>query len=672
MTDEQPLSRRAAREAREAAGNPAAADAGAPAASPTAPADGLTSVPGLPNLPGVSSSQPGVPMQQEPTAVFPGADLSQPPIGAPAAFTAAEPVQPPVAFPAPAVTPSADSFLPTEVFSAPELIQPADPFQPTEVFPAPLPQAAAQQTAQPAPQATVPFPASLAASEAPTVVAPAAPTEPGEPGAAGDGGAGGDEPPAGGGIGALLRKYPKAWLITAAALGFVLLGTASVFAGVAFASNDASAAPAPKPTVTEEPPRPVSTLEATASRLRTCSVAGPAADGRLATLYGSVMRADTGEVLFDRSAATPAPTASVLKLLTASAAISSLGPDFRITTSVYEGSSPGTIVLVGRGDATLSVLPAGQESIYLGAPKLQTLAESVVANYAAKYPDVPITKVVLDASYWNPGDAWDPTWRDDQRTRGYQSLVTALQVDGDRDDPRGEFSPRGTDPISRAGQAFVDALYDADPSGDVVGEDITTSTGTAIGTVALAEVQSQPVRTLVAYMLLESDNTLAEMLARIVSKEGGQGGTAASLQTAITGQLGRWGISPTGIVIKDGSGLSPQNVVPASTVSSLLRVIYSSVDNLDAVRDGLSVAGQSGTLKDRYGGDNAIGRGNVKAKSGMIVGSYTLAGELTAADGTPLVFTFYAVGEGVAAEARTAIDTLTVAVLRCGDNLSNY
>lgn len=479
-------------------------------------------------------------------------------------------------------------------------------------------------------------------------------------------------PPAKGGIGAMLRKHPTAWLVTAAAAAFALLGTGAVFAGIAVSSAEARPAATPTPTATEEPPRVVSELAATASRLRTCSIAAPAADGRLATLYGSVMRADTGEVLFDRNAATAAAPASVLKLLTASAAISSLGPDFRITTSVYEGSTPGTIVLVGRGDATLSALPAGQESAYKGAPKLQTLAETTVAEYAARYPDVPITKIVLDASYWNAGDAWEPTWREDQRTRGYQSAATALQVDGDRVDPRKDVSPRGTDPIASAGVAFIDALKTADSSGTVVDEAVSTSLGSAVGQTVLAEVQSQPVRTLVAQMLLPSDNTLGEMLARIVSREGGQGGTAASLQAAIMGQLARWGVPATGAVIKDGSGLSPQNAVPASSVAILLRSVHAGVDGLDAVRDGLSIAGQSGTLRERFGGDNAVGRGNVAAKSGMITGSYSLAGQLTAADGVPLVFAFYAVGEGVAAEARPAIDTLTVAALRCGDNLSNY
>ncbi len=473
-----------------------------------------------------------------------------------------------------------------------------------------------------------------------------------------------------GGLGALLRKHPTAWIVSAAAVVFVLLGTGSIFAGVAWASRSAAPVATPTPTVTEDPPRAVSELASTPTRLRTCSIAGPASDPALVGFYASIMRSDTGEVLFDRSAAEPAPPASSLKVFTAAAAIKALGPDFRITTSVYEGSSPGTVVLKGRGDTTLSALPVGQESVYTGAPKLQTLAETTVAQYAAKYPGVPITHVVLDATYWNSGDAWDPTWREDQRTEGFQAPATALQVDGDRADPRAVVSPRSTDPIGRAGAAFVQALRAADPGG-VVDSGINTSLGSAIGSTVLAEVQSQPVRTLIPQMLLPSDNMLGEMLARIVSKESGSDGSAASLQAAITGQLAFWNVPMTGITIKDGSGLSPENKVPASALTILQRSVHAGVDNLDVVRGGLSVAGQTGFLAGRFTGENAVARGNVFAKTGMIRASYTLTGYINSADGVPLVFTFYAAGDGVSSSARTAIDTVATAAYRCGDNLSN-
>jgi D-alanyl-D-alanine carboxypeptidase/D-alanyl-D-alanine-endopeptidase (penicillin-binding protein 4) len=472
-----------------------------------------------------------------------------------------------------------------------------------------------------------------------------------------------------GGALAAFRAHPVAWSVSVGAVVFALLGTGAVFAGVATASSAPIAAPTSTPSAT--PARPTPTASPTASRVRTCSVAGPASDPRLKTLTGSVVRNDTGEVLWDHGAATPATTASTLKLLIASSAVGVLGPDYQIATDVVDGSVPGTIVLVGHGDATLSALPAGQESVYTGAPKLSDLAAQVIAAYGAKHPGVPITQVVLDASYWNIGDRWDASWKRTEQTQGYQSEVTALQVDGDRQDPTQETSPRSTDPIGRAGAAFIQALKSAD-TGSLVSAKVSTSSGSAVPDSAqLGEVKSQPLRTLIKQMLLPSDNTLGEMLARIVSKVSGLNGSAASLQQAIPSALSTFQVPAAGLKIIDGSGESANNLVPPATMTTLLRQIQQGVQNLDVVRDGLSVAGQSGSLATRFTGANAVARGHVAAKTGWIDTEYSLAGTVTAADGTVLEFTFYAIGSGIKDNAKAALDTLTTAVYRCGDNLSN-
>jgi len=60
----------------------------------------------------------------------------------------------------------------------------------------------------------------------------------------------------------------------------------------------------------------------------------------------------------------------------------------------------------------------------------------------------------------------------------------------------------------------------------------------------------------------------------------------------------------------------------------------------------------------------------VFAKTGWIDTGYTLAGIIHAADGTPLTFAVYALGD-VGDNAKQAIDTITAAFYRCGNNLSN-
>jgi D-alanyl-D-alanine carboxypeptidase/D-alanyl-D-alanine-endopeptidase (penicillin-binding protein 4) len=335
-----------------------------------------------------------------------------------------------------------------------------------------------------------------------------------------------------------------------------------------------------------------------------------------------------------------------------------LGPDYRLTTSVIEGAKPGQIVLVGGGDPTLS---AAGSSVYAGAPKIADLASQAKAAYAAKYPGVPITEVVLDASYWNPADKWDPIWKRSEQTIGYHSEVTALMVDGDRADPTRNTSPRSTDPIARAGAAFVSAL----------GGGATTSIGTASTTNVLASVQSQPVSSLINFMLLTSDNTLAENLARVVSVKSGFGGSAASLQQAIPAALAGYGVPVDKLTIKDGSGLSEASGVPPEYIAKLMVKILAGGQNLNVVYNSLPVAGKSGSLASRFTGANAVARGSVIAKTGWIDTAYTLGGVVKAADGTPLTFAFYAIGDGIGDNAKGAIDTLAASVYNCGDNLSN-
>ena len=475
------------------------------------------------------------------------------------------------------------------------------------------------------------------------------------------------EPPAedqrpGFSLAALIRRHPTAWLASALGVVFLLLGTGAVFAG-AVIKNDAAptAAPTTQPTEeAEDGPRAVPAALPEATRLRTCSINTAAGDGRLMALKGAVMNANTGEVLFSREGDVPNRTGSVLKLLTASAAVGVLGADYRLSTTVVEGPTPSSIVLVGGGDPTLSASANG--SVYVGAPKIADLAAEAKAAHDAKHPGTPITEVIVDASYWNPADKWDPTWKRTEQTIGYHSEVTALMVDGDRADPSKNTSPRSTDPVGRAGAAFVAAL-------GLPG--VTVTTGTASSQNVLAEVQSQPVSSLIPFMLLTSDNTLAEMLARVISVKGGFGGSAASLQQAIPAALTGYGVPVDALTIKDGSGLSEASAVPPEYVAKLMVKILAGGQNLNIVYNALPVAGKSGSLASRFTGANAVARGNVIAKTGWIDTAYTLGGVIKAADGTPLTFAFYAIGNGIQDNAKAAIDTLATSVYSCGDNLAN-
>jgi len=479
-----------------------------------------------------------------------------------------------------------------------------------------------------------------------------------------------------------LRRYRRAVIVTAAAAVFALLATGAVVGGAATGAWPAGSGearkvsageivtPAPTPTRSTVLARPVPDAVTTANRLRTCSVAGLAADPRLAHFQGQVRNAVTGDVLFDRDGTAPGATASVLKVLTSAAALSVLGPDYRATTTVMVGAEPGQVVLVGGGDLTLTRLPSGQESFYTGAAHLDSLAAATVAAWNAdpNRAATPITALALDATLF-AGPGWDAGWARSELALGYMPEITALQVDGDREDPVRGTSARSEDPIGRAGQAFSDALSAAGAGAGLT----VTRAAAPVGAAPLASAESQPVSTLIQQSLIVSDNTIAEMLARLVAVQSGAGNTAAALQEAIVGGLEPYGIDTTGLVIADGSGLSPANAVPPAYLTQLFQQIDARDGVLGVIFDGLPVAGgRSGSLSysDRFVGENAVADGAVFAKTGWITTGYTLAGIVHAADGTALTFAVYALGE-VSDNAKPAIDTITAAFYRCGDNLSN-
>jgi D-alanyl-D-alanine carboxypeptidase/D-alanyl-D-alanine-endopeptidase (penicillin-binding protein 4) len=487
------------------------------------------------------------------------------------------------------------------------------------------------------------------------------PTTPGDPAQMPSAGA---KPGFGASVAAFTRTHRLALSITGGVLAVALLGTGAFFAGAAVSSpGEASqVAVAATPTPTADPARPAPAAAVAASRFRTCSVADRAADGRLANLQAQVVNAATGEVLYDRGGTSPSRTASVMKVLTSAAALSVLGPDHRAATTVVKGAEPGSVVLVGGGDVTLSRTPSGTETVYPGAAHLDELAAQVRAAWNADPSNPPLRKLVLDASLFG-GDEWEPSWDLVEREFGYMSNITALMVDGDRDDPRAETSWRSPDPIERAGDAFASAL----------GGVSAIERGTApAGAQKLGEVFSPTVAQLVDKALVVSDNTVAEMLARLVAIKTDAGNTFGAINQGVLEGLASYGVDTTGITVVDGSGLSDNNAVPPSYLTQLFVKINAREANLGVIMDGLPVSGQRGSLSysDRFAGDNAVADGAVSAKTGWIETGYTLAGVVRAQDGATLTFAVYALGE-VSDDTKQAIDTLTTGFFLCGDNLSN-
>jgi D-alanyl-D-alanine carboxypeptidase/D-alanyl-D-alanine-endopeptidase (penicillin-binding protein 4) len=402
------------------------------------------------------------------------------------------------------------------------------------------------------------------------------------------------------------------------------------------------------------------TPSATPTDARTCSVAEVAADAKLATFSAVVINPATDEVLFDRNSDKGSAPASTLKLLTAAAALQVLGPNYRVETKVYQDpANLSTVYLVGAGDPTLSRTANGKQSVYRDAPKLSDLA--VAVNAALKGQS--LSKIVLDSTLF-AGPTWESTWERSEQTQGYMSEVTALQVDGDRKNPAAETSARSTTPVANAGKYFKTAL-----GASATAATISESKMPA-GMTQIASVYSQPISQWVKHMLLVSDNTQAEYLARLVSLKQGFDGSFTSLNAAIKMGLNATMLSSANLTIKDGSGLSDFNSITPTYLAQLSKLVLSGAGNYAVIYQGLPIANESGSLASRFNKDNLDAAGKIIAKTGWIKRGYTLAGIIKSKDSVDLVFAVYAHGQ-VSEDTKLAIDNFVTAVYRCGNSLSN-
>jgi len=144
----------------------------------------------------------------------------------------------------------------------------------------------------------------------------------------------------------------------------------------------------------------------------------------------------------------------------------------------------------------------------------------------------------------------------------------------------------------------------------------------------IATITSPPIAEILKFTLLWSDNTKADRLAKLGASALGFPAGPIGVQMALEKVLGEMGVSTTGLDIYDGSGLSKDNRVSVRTVAELLVKIK---DNpiYSAIYEGLPLAGKSGTLRTRFNEDAPKAVGLVKAKTGWINGTVSLAGYVT-------------------------------------------
>ncbi len=359
---------------------------------------------------------------------------------------------------------------------------------------------------------------------------------------------------------------------------------------------------------------------------------------------------DGGRSIYARELATSLIPASNLKLLTASAALEQLGEATRFTTSIRSGGPAvhgvidGPLWLVGGGDPLL--MTAEYAATLKNQPQLRTPVEDLARAVVAAGVREIRGGIVGDESRYDRV-RYIPSWKPVYLTLAEVGPASALLVN----DGFSEFAPRKiatAAPALHAAQMVASLLKAAG-----VTVNGTASEGRAPATaVEIANVASAPMSEIVGEMLRESDNTTAELLTKELGRsESGQGTTAAGV-AAIAASLTEAGLPANQFASVDGSGLDRSD---RATCGLLLESVARSGPD-GALAAGLPIAGQTGTLSQRFIGNPAYGR--LRAKTGALQGVAALSGWIAVPDGRHLAFAMVANGLPTEASGRALQERL--------------
>ncbi len=365
----------------------------------------------------------------------------------------------------------------------------------------------------------------------------------------------------------------------------------------------------------------------------------------------------TGRAVYRRGAGTITP-ASTAKLLTAAAALESMGKMARFRTTVRWDASARRLVLVGGGDPFLASTARLARSSYPRRADLETLARATVARLTQL--GVKRASLGFDDSYFT-GPAVNPAWPDSYVPEDVVPPISALWVDeGGSPDGPGYLS----DPAQGAALAFRNALRSAGLS---VPPKLVRGAAPPEAP-EVAAVSSAPLGEIVERTLEVSDNQAAEVLARHVGLAERQEGSSVAGTAAVLDVLRRLGVEDPANRLYDGSGLSRLNRITAGTLAAVLRLGESDAHpELRQVFTGLPVAGFTGSLQYRFDKGPDLARGRVRAKTGTLTGVHGLAGVAADVSGGRMAFVIVAdrVEPVETLEARLLIDRIAGALGAC-------
>lgn len=412
-----------------------------------------------------------------------------------------------------------------------------------------------------------------------------------------------------------------------------------------------------------------------------------------ATVSCRIVEVDNGEALASIQPGLSLIPASNLKLLTSGAALLTLGRDFHFETRMVR--SGDRLIIVGSGDPALAdpeLLTAMQMSV---EAFIDLWIDDVVASGVKEFSELIVDDRIFDREFvhptWEAGDllypygapvsgfnyfgnclwfyAWparqagqSPTFRIEPDVSSFLRFSNTASTSGDpkatnqiyvmRPLDSNDFSMRGTirraqaapmkitvhDPPALYGQMFASRLR---TRGIRIGAARTATEADPLPFVG--EPIGRPIRTPLSTVITrcnqDSDNLYAEALLKrvghdVTDQPGSWTNGPAVVRLILSKHLGP--SAATQLRMADGSGLSRENRITADLLASWLTLLGKHPQASDMFINSLAEAGETGTLRKRFGGRNLAGQ--VRAKSGYISGVSCLSGYVISPAGRTVAF----------------------------------
>lgn len=372
----------------------------------------------------------------------------------------------------------------------------------------------------------------------------------------------------------------------------------------------------------------------------------------------------TGDTLYSKNAGKLFMPASNMKIITSAAALTLLGPEYRYRTTfltdgeVRDSLLDGNLLVIGRGDPTVSDRMRGTATTVMDA-----LADSLRAHRIRQ-----ISGSLARVGNAFPDSIYGYGWEWDDLGEYYGAGVDELIFNEGmaptklRPPPDTARDSLYSGPAKNPAKAYLDALHDA-----LVRKSIRMD-GTVRDSIlptpfkmdTLFVLVSPQLREILPALMKQSQNQIAEILLRTIGLERGGLGTADSARKIVGQQLLAWGVQPDGFVIRDGSGLSDQDLLTPETIVRVLDRIQRDTA-FAAYYNAMPIAGVDGTIDTRMKGTPA--EGNVHAKTGTLAKARSLSGYVTTADGERLIFSILANNTTTPSSAVTNVADVIAAAL---------